>query len=86
MSLVEVLDKGCAPLLGTVASSFAARGSFACGSSASLAPDRGLLRLRHRGPFARTFAFPLGARFPLLRTFAKINNISAVQSIMRGVQ
>ena len=57
-----------------------------CGLFVCPATRLGPLHLRHRGSFARTFAVPLGARFPPLPPFAKINNISAVQSAMCGVQ
>ena len=76
MSLLEALDKGCVPLLGTARFLF-------CGSRFLRAPVRstsalrtrglfGLPHLCHSGPFARLFAFPLGARFPPLHPFAKI--------------
>ena len=80
MSLVEALDKGCVPLLEVVRFR-----SLRCSTPVCSATRRGSLRLCHRGPFARPFA-PPSARFPLLRTFAKINNTPAVQSAMCGVQ
>ena len=92
MSLVEALDKGCMPLLGTVRFLF-------CGSRflrvwffgpcvpchaprlvapASPRPLRVPLRVHLRLSFGR----PFSALAPL----RKINNISAVQSAMCGVQ
>ena len=95
MSLVEALDKGCVPLLGTArflfCGSWSLRARFfgpfmPCRVPRSAAPVSPV-------PFARPFAFLLRTRccpfahpLPSSHPFAKINNTPAVQSVMRGVQ
>ena len=78
MSLVEALDKGCMPLLGTARFLF-------CGSRFLRVRFFGLPRSWPR-PLRVHLRLSFGRLFSALAPLRKINNISAVQSVMCGVQ